>query len=350
MKPILNFEHFSLVENANITFSDDLDNICESFKAAISSPIKYAKIKNNAKKYQKHLVTSALADVEYEKKKQKGLEPKQKEVLTAATAAKKKAMADLATAVSQRMDDLATTEPLKNLVKLARTKAKISAAETSLKSADATETAELKAKLKKLKTTASGTEQKLKDSTKETKSEDKSNDDKASALRKQRKPLIDSASAEKDPAKNAAIRVKIEEINVKIADLEGEGQAEAKEDLANAKERLTKATGGGKKLSAAEDKSKDSANKQLQDQVAGLESKIKDQDNIQKSATENIDKLKKELKVAEDNLNTGKSSESKVNSIKDKISQATEDRDRAKKEEEALRKKLKPIADKLYGE
>ena len=75
-----------------------------------------------------------------------------------------------------------------------------------------------------------------------------------------------------------------------------------------------------------------------------------DQDNIQKSATENIDKLKKELKVAEDNLNTGKSSESKVNSIKDKISQATEDRDRAKKEEEALRKKLKPIADKLYGE
>jgi len=266
MKPILNFEHFSLVENANITFSDDLDSICESFKAAISSPIKYAKIKNNAKKYQKSLVTSALADIEYEKKKQKGLEPKQKEVLTAATAAKKKAMADLATAVSQRMDDLATTEPLKNLVKLARTKAKISAAETSLKSADATETAELKAKLKKLKTTASSTEQQLKDSAKDNKSDDKSNDD--------------------------------------------------------------------------------SANKQVDE----LESKIKDQDNIQKSATENIDKLKKELKVAEDNLNTGKSSESKVNSIKDKISQATEDRDRSKKEEEALRKKLKPIADKLYGE
>ena len=59
-----------------------------------------------------------------------------------------------------------------------------------------------------------------------------------------RKPLIDSASSEKDPAKNAAIRVKIEEINVKIADLEGEGQAEAKEDLAAAKEKLTKALEG----------------------------------------------------------------------------------------------------------
>lgn len=162
MRPLFNFEQFSLIENVNSSFSSEIDAVFESLAAAVGNPVKYTKIKNNAKKYQKALVTKALADVEYEKKRKGSLEPKQKEVLAAAVKAKKQAMDDLASAVSQRMDDLATTEPLKNVAKLAKTKAKISAAETSLKSADKAETAELKSKISKMKTTSSNIEQELK--------------------------------------------------------------------------------------------------------------------------------------------------------------------------------------------
>ena len=186
MRPLFNFEQFSLIETVNSSFSSEIDAVFESLAAAVGNPVKYTKIKNNAKKYQKALVTKALADVEYEKKKA-GKETKQKEVLAAATKAKKQAMDDLASAVSQRMDDLATTEPLKNVAKLAKTKAKISAAETSLKSADKAETAELKSKISKMKTTSSNIEQELKKAEKKTDAKEEakpSNEDKIAKLEK----------------------------------------------------------------------------------------------------------------------------------------------------------------------
>ena len=69
----------------------------ENLKAAIGSPIKYTKIKNNLKKYQQTKVQKALNDVDFEKKKQKSkgdLDAKTKATLQAANKAKNQALAD----------------------------------------------------------------------------------------------------------------------------------------------------------------------------------------------------------------------------------------------------------------
>ena len=251
----------------------------EAIADVIKTPVKYVKIKNNLKKFQKAKVAQALNDVDFAKRKAKGagdLSAKQKEVLVQANKAKNAALADTTAAVSQRMKDLATTPILQKVVTVGTTKSRMAANKIALKSATGEEAKQLKIKATELSKKASKATGELKDyeSTAAKKAEkpavQEMPEDKAkeqiSALRDQRKPLIDSASSEKDPAKNAAIRVKIEEINVKIADLEGEGQAEAKEDLAAAKEKLTKATGGGKKLSAAEEKKAEQKQK-LGDQI-----------------------------------------------------------------------------------
>ena len=61
----------------------------ENLKAAIGSPIKYTKIKNNLKKFQQTKVQQSLNNVDFEKKKQKGtLDPKAKDTLAAANKAK----------------------------------------------------------------------------------------------------------------------------------------------------------------------------------------------------------------------------------------------------------------------
>ena len=138
----------------------------ENLKAAIGSPIKYTKIKNNLKKYQQTKVQKALNDVDFEKKKQKSkgeLDQKTKDTLAAANKAKNQALADKGTAIQDRMKDLATTEPLKKVVTIGTTKAKVAAAETALKAADAEETKQLKVQIAKLNKKAAEETQALKD-------------------------------------------------------------------------------------------------------------------------------------------------------------------------------------------
>ena len=209
----------------------------EALIDAIKNPIKWKKIKNNAKKFQKAKVAQALNDVDYAKRKEKAsgeLSPKQKEVLTQANKAKNAALKDTSSNISQRMDDLATTDGLKMVAKLAKTKSNLAANKIVLKAADGEEAKRLKVKQTALTKKATAAQTALKDYESETGDKDTGGGDKAkeqiSALRKQREPLIDFDD-EKDPVKRAANRVKIQEINVKIADLEGEGQAEAKKDL-----------------------------------------------------------------------------------------------------------------------
>jgi len=260
MRPLFNFEQFSLIETANSSFSSEIDAVFESLAAAVGNPVKYTKIKNNAKKYQKALVTKALADVEYEKKKA-GKEPKQKEVLAAATKAKKQAMDDLASAVSQRMDDLATTEPLKNVAKLAKTKAKISAAETSLKSADKAETAELKSKISKMKTASSNIEQELKKAEKKTDAKEEakpSNEDKIAKLEKDiddyeiniqaemEMLLKDEAKLEK-AKKDQKVSTDPESYNSKIIQIQ-RSMEESKDDIQEMKDAQKKLKAELKKL------------------------------------------------------------------------------------------------------
>ena len=125
----------------------------EALIDAIKNPIKWKKIKNNAKKYQKARTAQALNDVDYAKRKEKAkgnLSPQQKEVLDQANKAKNMALSDTASNISQRMTDLATTDGLKKVAALAKTKANLAANEIVLKAADGEQKKRIKIKSAKL--------------------------------------------------------------------------------------------------------------------------------------------------------------------------------------------------------
>ena len=127
--------------------------INETLIDAVKNPIKWKKIKNNAKAYQKAKVAQALNDVDYAKRLEKGsdtLSAKQKDVLTQANKTKNSALSDTTTNIGQRMDDLATTDGLKQVAKLAKTKSALAANAIVLKAADGEEAKSLKIKQKKL--------------------------------------------------------------------------------------------------------------------------------------------------------------------------------------------------------
>jgi len=254
----------------------------EGIMDVLKSPIKYVKIKNNAKKLVKAKVAVALNDVNFEKKKQKSSikDPEKNAVLTKANAAKNTALKDVAKGVSDRMDTLASSPILKKVSSLAKAKAALAANKTILKSATGEEAKQLKVRQTELN-----------------------------------KKAIELAGGIKDFESTAA----------KKKDTKSE--PETKVDDAP---RETPDTN--------------------EDKIAQLEGKIADQDKIQKTTSEKISTLKEELKTAENNKNTGRSSQADVDKINGLIQQSTEDLQRSKDEEKVLRKKLKPLADKQYGE
>jgi hypothetical protein len=134
---------------------------------AVKNPIKWKKIKNNAKKFQKAKVAQSLNDVDYAKRKEKGkaadLSKDKKEILDQANKAKNSALADTTSNISQRMDDLATTPGLKQVVKLAKTKSNIAANQIALKAASGEEAKQLRIKAKALAGKAADAQQALKD-------------------------------------------------------------------------------------------------------------------------------------------------------------------------------------------
>jgi len=254
----------------------------EGIMDVLKSPIKYVKIKNNAKKLGKAKVAVALNDVNFEKKKQKSSvkDPGNNAVLTKANAAKNTALKNDAKLVSDRMDTLASSPILKKVSSLAKAKAALAANKTILKSATGEEAKQLKVRQTELN-----------------------------------KKAIELAGGIKDFESTAA----------KKKDTKSE--PETKVDDAP---RETPDTN--------------------EDKIAQLEGKIADQDKIQKTTSEKISTLKEELKTAENNKNTGRSSQADVDKINGLIQQSTEDLQRSKDEEKVLRKKLKPLADKQYGE
>ena len=254
----------------------------EGIMDVLKSPIKYVKIKNNAKKLVKAKVAVALNDVNFEKKKQKSSikDPEKNAVLTKANAAKNTALKNDAKLVSDRMDTLASSPILKKVSSLAKAKAALAANKTILKSATGEEAKQLKVKQTELN-----------------------------------KKAIELAGGIKDFESTAA----------KKKDTKSEPET---------------------KVDDAPKKKDD----QAENKIAQLEDKIKSQDKIQADASKTIEKFKAELKLAQDNQNTGRSSQTEVDAISTKIQQATEDRTNAATEEKLLKKKLKPIADKQYGE
>ena len=287
----------------------------EALIDAIKNPIKWKKIKNNAKKYQKARVAQALNDVDYAKRKEKAkgeLSKKQGEVLTQANKAKNAALADTASNISQRMNDLATTTGLKKVAAIAKTKSALAANAITLKAASGEEAKRLKIKQVKLTGKATAAQKALADYESETSDQDaggkEDKTEQIKALRKQRKPLIDATADEDDKAKRAGLRVKIEEINVKIAALEGDGEAEAKQALADAKEKLTKAT------ETEEDDDTTPPPLPGEKEKEADKGKLGDTDNDakRKAFDDQIEALTTKIKSAEDKLASGKDGDKEI--------------------------------------
>ena len=158
---------------------------------AIKNPIKFTKIKNNAKKFQKAKVAQALNDVDYAKRKEKGkgdLSPKQQEVLKQANAAKNAALKDTTSQIGSRMDDLATTPGLKQVVKVAKTKTSLAANGIVLKAATGEEAKQLKIKQKELTKKAAAAQQGL--------GEYESTDKKEEPVKKAAPPKVDDTKVD----------------------------------------------------------------------------------------------------------------------------------------------------------
>jgi len=162
---LLSFEGYKMLNESSKAFEADLDKtLNENIGAALGSPVKFTKIKNNAKKYQQALVQVAINNLDYEKKKAAGNVDKTKaDVLKAANAQKNQALKDQASAISDRMDQLATTAGLKKVASIAKNKSKMAAAETALKTADGEEAKALKLKIKGLNQKVAADQQELKD-------------------------------------------------------------------------------------------------------------------------------------------------------------------------------------------
>ena len=221
----------------------------ENLKAVVGSPVKYIKIKNNLKKFQKAKVKQALNDVDFAKRKNKGtgeMTPKQKEVLTQANKAKNAALADTTAAITQRMKDLATTEPLKKVVSLGTTKARLAANQVAFKSADGEEKKKLKIKANALQKKAADVTGELKD--------------------------YESTAAKKEEPKAKAAAQKTDDIKVK---------PEPKTD-------------DSKKQSAA-DKKKDDQRQKLGDQISKAMNAIQKAKDERKLAQTEEDDLSKKL-------------------------------------------------------
>ena len=192
MKLLLSYEsHNLLVESCN-TFETELDNVLnEKMGDVLGSPIKYLKIKNNAKKYQKALVNQALNDIDYAKKKAKtkGQRTKEEtEVLNQANKAKNAQLGNQATTIGMRMDNLASNDGLKKVATLAKSKAKVAAAEIAIKAADETENKILQVRIKKQQQKAKDAQQALKDYESEAKNNPDGTSDAATATTVPEKP------------------------------------------------------------------------------------------------------------------------------------------------------------------
>ena len=181
---------------------------------AVKNPIKFTKIKNNAKKFQKAKVAQALNDVDFAKKKAKGkvsMTAKQKEVLAQANKAKNAALKDQADAITQRMNDLATTDGLKKVAGLARTKSNLAANKIVLKAADGEEAKQLKIQQTKLSKKAAEQGKALADY--EATSSDGKDDNEGEASAKLEKGIkdfqsnMDAAQETKKKAKEALVKL-----------------------------------------------------------------------------------------------------------------------------------------------
>ena len=346
--------------NEFIAESKNVDEGITDIKGIASNPIKWKKIKNNAKIYQQTKVQVALNNVDYEKKKQasKGeMDKKTTETLKAANAAKNQALKDKASAVIQRMNDLASTAPLKKVVTIATTKANLAAAETALKAADGEESKQLKIRIKKLTATAADAKKDLQDY--ESDSGDK--DQVELPGEKENAAKAEKEKLEKEKAKVAKEAIEAEVTKAKAAydavkdsdDEKAKLQAEIK--FKQAQQKKAKLDGNDelfqglgddigeimKKLPKDDNTTDDNT---TDDPAAKLEADIKAfNDNIEVEKA-SITKVTKELEQAQRDLKTGRGSEEKVQALQKSIEDSKEDITGLKKQEAEAKKKVAALS------
>jgi hypothetical protein len=175
--------------------------INESIIDAVKNPIKWKKIKNNAKKFQQAKVAHALNDVDYAKKLSSSDSKKETDVLKKTNAVKNASLKDMQSNIGTRMDDLATTPGLKQVVKLAKTKSSLAANKIIIKAASGEQAKQLKIKQKTLQGKISDATNALKDyETTEEPKKGESETDKLAAknkLEREEKARIDKEATEK---------------------------------------------------------------------------------------------------------------------------------------------------------
>ena len=364
MKRVKSYNEF-IAESSNKNVDEGITDI----KGIASNPIKWKKIKNNAKKYQQTKVQIALNNVDHAKKTQASsgkMDPKQKETLKAANAAKNQALKDKASAVSQRMKDLATTDPLKQVVTIATTKANLAAAETALKAADGEESKQLKIRIKKLAGKASDAQQALKDYESEggEKKEVELPGEKEAAA-KAEKEKLDKEKAEKE---KKAVEAEVEKAKAaydKVKDGEDEKaklqaeikfkQAQQKKAKLDGNDELFQGLGDDigeimKNINAldpagnTETETETETETGKDDPGAKLEADIKAfNDNIEAERT-TMNKATKDLEQAKRDLKTGRGSEEKVQKLQKAIEDSKEDIAELKKKEADAKKKLAALS------
>ena len=292
----------------------------EAIIDAIKSPIKYTKIKNNMKKYQKGLVTQALNDVDYAKKKEVGkgeLTNDQRAKLKLAKDAKNKAIDKTVDLTIDRMNDLATTPGLQKVVSLGKTKSKIAANKVVLKSATGEIAKTLKVKEKELEAKAVKTKTALKDyeatddqvaKAKETNKTTKTSDTKT-----------DTGKSTDDGERKTTAELK------KDADA---AAAKGKEDTGGKKDDEE---GGRIDFVSPTEKDPEEVNYELDIKVFN--------DNIEAERTELV-KKEKELTQAKRDQKLGRVSDEEVQKIEKRIEDSKEDIAELKKKEADAKKAL----------
>lgn len=373
---LVNFEHFNIINEANQKLDAYLDSavgysINENIGAAIGSPVKFIKIKNNAKAYQQALVQKALNNLDYEKKKQAAggeIDKDKGEVLKAANTAKNQALTDKATAIADRMKDLATSPGLQKVKTLAVSKAKVAAAETALKGADAEETKQLKVKIKKLNAKAADAERAIKDYEKD---EPQKQDETPQEVPAQQEAPEEQGDPNKEAIEKLNSKIKAAGEKYKQASEGDDVKAKTDTELALAQLKLEKgklennknaiqfAQDSIERIKMRSGEAKATDNKTAQedkkaavadetetedeggsDPIASLEKDIADFDKNIKTEMATVAKLKKDLDQAKRDASTGRGSDAEILKIQKSLDDSNEDLAELKKRKADAKKKI----------
>lgn len=148
---MVNMEEAETIVNSVLSSLTDLsEDLGDTIKAAVGSPIKFIKIKNNLKKWAKFKLDVASVEMDAIRKKEASKEdPKgiDKEKLETAVKAKKDAIHGKMDDINDRLNDLAVNDSLKAVVRLGKHKASLEANTKLLKIAQSEENDALKLKL-----------------------------------------------------------------------------------------------------------------------------------------------------------------------------------------------------------